>query len=298
LDAGANDHLCKPYDINELRARVAVGRRMLEMRHALLQAKQGLEDRVRERTAEITRLLRQKETFIHNLSHDLRTPLTPLLNLLPLVMDESEAAQRREMLELCLENARSMRQLTQRALNVSRLAAAGFALKLIELDFSPWLARVLSGWKPALAKAGLTLRTEIGEDLKLRADPAHLKQAVDELLSNALHFSKPGGTISVSAWLQPEGIVASISDTGVGLTADQQAQAFDEFYKADPSRNNRSATGLGLSIARQVIQLHGGTISLVSAGLELGATARIVLPPANSGLQGPTEPLHALPDKN
>jgi two-component system sensor histidine kinase BaeS len=125
------------------------------------------------------------------------------------------------------------------------------------------LARVLDRYRPAADARGITLETS-PVDAAVSGDAGRLEQALSNLVSNALRFTPPGGTVRVDARREGTDVVLAVRDTGPGLSPQQQTRVFERFYKTDASRS-AEGTGLGLSIVRAIVEAHGGAVSVESA---------------------------------
>jgi PAS domain S-box-containing protein len=251
-------------------------------RERLGELNRRLEDKVAERTAEVRRLIEQKDQFIGRMGHDLKSPLTPLLALLPLIIEREQDDDKREMLIMILQNATFMRDLVTNVLKLARMGAqpAGEAVECLNL--AKVVESVLTARKATAAEKGVTTRCSIDGNLIVHADGLALQEVIDNLVGNSLKFTPDGGQIDISAQQDCRFVTVSVTDTGAGMTQEQLAHVFDEFYKADPSRSDAESSGLGLSICKRIIERGGGRIWAESPGLGRGASFRFTLEPAES----------------
>jgi PAS domain S-box-containing protein len=251
-------------------------RSLLETQKELTCLNKRLEERVRERTGEIEHLLEQKNQFISQLGHDLRTPLTPLLSLLPLAIETAPDPETRRMLEMCLENSQYMFRLAVRTLELCHLNTRKLQLKLERTDIRALAddaARMLAGIQCGSAQIENRIPA-----FEACVDPIRMKEVFVNLLDNASKFGNGRGSIRMDALISADRALVSITDEGIGMSPDQLFRAFDEFYKAEESRHDRGSTGLGLAICRRIVERHYGKIWADSPGLGQGTTIRFTLP--------------------
>jgi len=300
LDAGADDYITKPFETKELRARLRAAKRIGDLHASLLTARDdlaalnaSLEKRVEKRTEDVFRLLAQKDQFVRQLGHDLRTPLTPLVALLPLIAERTDDPQAAEMLELVLDNVEYIRNLVDKTLELARLNESVTMLDLTPVDLHAEVHDMIVRLDLDIQNAGVRVVQDLPPRLRVIADRLLLRQVLQNVLLNAVRFAGDGGTITIDS--KPgEGdvddmVVLSVHDNGAGMTRDELSHVFEEFYKADESRHERQSPGLGLSICKRIIESHGGRIWLESDGPGRGTTARVALPVSTTckDLQGP-----------
>ena len=239
-----------------------------------------------EQQAEELRVLdAAKSRFFANVSHEFRTPLTltigPLEDLLGGLYGEPPA-DAREPLELALRNANRALAQVNRILDLARLEAGGMALQAHEGDLARELRDVAALFGPLAVRRGIALEVDVRDGAPAWFDRALLEQAVANLLSNALKFTPSGGHVRLTGGVGGGGEEArwtfAVSDDGPGIAPDEQARLFERFYQASGARDvARPGTGIGLSLTRDIVELHGGTIALASAPGE-GSTFTVRLP--------------------
>lgn len=278
LDSGADDYVRKPYNPVELRARVDGGRRLVDLRLQLLDANARLEDRVRQRTREVERLLRWDEELLHHLGHDLRTPLTPLVSLLPLLHDTESDPERRRLLELALEGARSIQAISAGVAELCQATATALTRNPRPLELRPLVEATLEQARLSHPDAHRRLLNRVSPEHRIHADPLHFRCTLDRLLANAIRFTAENGLVAIDSASDPQGITLSVRDDGIGLDPAQFARLFEPFQKVDPSRHDRTSLGLGLAIARIFVEQHGGRIWAESDGPGRGATFHSLWP--------------------
>jgi two-component system sensor histidine kinase BaeS len=153
----------------------------------------------------------------------------------------------------------------------------------LELEFQPvqlsvWLPKVLRPWEEAAKDKHLTWQTDVPDDLpEISADPVRLASVVENLVSNAIKYTHSGGIVSISAGVEGEEVLIRVKDNGFGITANEQQKVFEPFYRGDQGRRFKQGMGLGLSIARDLVEAHGGRITLESV-LPQGSQFTIHLP--------------------
>jgi signal transduction histidine kinase len=223
---------------------------------------------------------RAKDEFLANLSHELRTPLNAVLGWTQMLMDGavSEGSSHRALRSIH-RNAQVQKQLIGDILDVSNIVRGRLRLELETVRVGDVLQAALESVQPALAARDITLTIAGDPDVRLTADPARLQQVVWNLLTNAVKFTPPGGVIAVSV-TPGDGLVRlEVRDSGAGIEPEALPHVFQRFWQADGSSTRRhSGLGLGLAIARHLVELHGGSIAVASAGADQGATFTIVLP--------------------
>ena len=223
---------------------------------------------------DLTRL-RQLETvrrdFISNISHELRTPLASLKSLTETLQGGalSDAEAGPWFLERINAEVDALTQMAQELLDLSRIESGQVQLELSSLRPRELLESAAARMQMQAERAELNLQVECEEDLPdARADQARLEQVLVNLIHNAVKFTRPGGSVVLSAERSALGeqdaaagamIRFAVEDTGVGIPADQVSRVFERFYRVDKSRAG-GGTGLGLSIARHVVEAHGGRI--------------------------------------
>ena len=242
-------------------------------------ANHELEERVEKRTAEIQQLLQQKDVFVNQLSHDLKTPLTPLVALLPMIEKRTNDPKSKRMLNLVMENVGYMKNLTEMILALARLNAPSVKLNLEEVDISDEIENIITSLSTVFKKQGLSVVNNIVSPVVLKVDRILIKELLHNLVSNSVKYTDGRGTVTFDSFLDGDNMrVFSVTDTGIGMTSEQIEHVFEEFYKADDSRNDHSSTGLGLTLCRRIVEKHGGSIWAESPGAGNGTTMNFTLP--------------------
>ncbi len=222
-----------------------------------------------------------KDEFIASVSHELRTPLTSIRGYLELLQtEESEnlRPEQREFLAIVDRNGERLLGLVSDLLFVAQIDAGRLELALAETDLGKLVEQTVESGRPAAAEKGIRLNAEIEERSVVRGDRTRLAQLLDNLVSNALKFTPPGGLVRVQLRTSGTKAVLEVSDTGVGMPAKDQEGLFDRFYRTPGARRQGvPGTGLGLSIVKAIVDAHEGTIGVVSSE-GTGTIFRIELP--------------------
>ena len=224
---------------------------------------------------------RLKDDFLASLSHELRTPLNAILGYARLLRSGMVPPDRQQKaLETIERNVTSLTQIVEDVLDVSRIVSGKIRLNVQTVDF-PAIVRTAVD-SIALAAEAKGLRVETVLDPKagpIAGDPERLQQVLWNLLSNAVKFTNRGGKVQVRLERVNSHVEVVVSDTGVGIAAEFLPHVFERFRQADAGiTRERGGLGIGLSIARQLTELHGGTIDASSGGAGTGATFRVRLP--------------------
>jgi signal transduction histidine kinase len=278
LDLGAVDYVTKPFDVFELRARVRAALRTKQLQDQLATLNHELEERVEQRTSEIKQLLGQKDAFVNQLSHDLKTPLTPLVALLPMLANRTEDPESKRMLELVMDNVGYMKNLTERTLQLARLNSPSVQLKSEKVDLVSEIGNLIDSLSPVFEEKGIKVVNNTTPPLDVDVDRVLIKELLHNLISNAVKYTNGNGVITFDNFFNDDNVEILISDNGVGIEAEQLSHIFEEFYKVDTSRHDRSSTGLGLAICKRIIERHGGSIWAESSGSGQGTTMHFTLP--------------------
>ena len=241
----------------------------------------------RRKEAELARLSaaedasRLKDDFLATLSHELRTPLNAIAGWIQMLESGELTPERtRQAIQVIGRNARLQTQLIEDILDVSRIISGKLEIVPAQVSLHQILEAVLAGTFPAAAARQVTFVNRIAADLpSLEADPRRLHQILNNVLSNAVKFSQPGGTITLDGSASDGWFELAIADNGIGIAPDFLPFVFDRFRQAD-SRSTRQhgGLGLGLAIARHLVAQHGGDIRAASEGLGHGTTVTILLP--------------------
>jgi signal transduction histidine kinase/DNA-binding response OmpR family regulator len=225
---------------------------------------------------------RRKNEFLAMLAHELRNPLAPIRNAVHVLRligtDEPILAQARDMID---RQVTHMARLIDDLLDMSRISRGKILLRKEPVDLAALVRGTVEDYRASLAQAGLTLETQLDDrELFLTGDPTRLAQVVGNVLHNAIKFTDPGGKIGVTLRAEPDGraAVIAVRDTGIGIEPEMLGRVFDTFSQADRSLDrSRGGLGLGLSLVRGLVELHGGSVSAHSEGLGTGTEVRIRL---------------------
>jgi signal transduction histidine kinase/CheY-like chemotaxis protein len=259
-----------------------------QRREALQRAHAELERRVAERTAQLQAALdraedaaRTKEAFLSTVSHELRTPLNAILGWSRMLSATNHADPFiRRGLTVIDRNATIQAQLVEDLLDVSQLTAGTMRLRLQPVDVVRVVADALEVVRPAAEAKSVDIAVvEQPAHAALVGEPRRLQQVIWNLLSNAVKFTPGGGHVSITIAHRNARCIVEVRDTGIGIEKGFLPHLFERFTQADTSTTREyQGVGLGLAIARQLVELHGGTISAHSEGPGKGAAFIVTLP--------------------
>lgn len=231
-----------------------------------------LEQKVQERTAEVEYLLAHKDQFIGQLGHDLKSPLVPLVTLLPMMIKRAEDEKQKEFLHIVLINVKFMQELVIKTLRLARLDSSISTVVLENESLSAQLNKIVERRATTAMEQDVKIEMSMGEDIIVQVDSLAIQEVLDNLIGNALKFTSAGGAIRLDASSNGTFVTVSVTDTGIGMDSEQLSHIFEEFYKVDKSRHDLQSHGLGLAICKRIIEQHGGNIWAASPGQGKGST--------------------------
>ncbi len=230
-----------------------------------------------------------KDQFLAVLSHELRSPLNTILGWAQILMnDDSLHDTARRAVQTIERNARTQADLIADLLDISRIIAGKLSLEMSHLELSVLAETAISSAKPLVEQKKLNLRHHLAEDSDVYGDATRLQQVLTNLLNNAIKFTEPGGSIDVSLQNEDGWLVLRVSDTGIGMQPELLERIFDVFQQGGSAQRRKGGLGLGLAIARQLTEAHGGTLSAHSDGESKGAVFTVRLPRARKSVR-PTQ---------
>jgi signal transduction histidine kinase len=223
---------------------------------------------------------RAKEDFLATLSHELRTPLNAMLGWTRLLrMGKLDRAAMIRALETIERNAHVQEQLIADILDVSRIVTGKLRLDLRPIDLAPVVDAAIDALRPAADAKGVHLECEVAHAGAVMGDPDRLQQVVWNLLANAIKFTPSGGRVSLRVHREASSVQIIVNDTGEGMPASLVPFIFDRFTQGDGSLTRpHGGLGLGLSIVRHIVELHGGEVNAASEGPGKGSKFVVTLP--------------------
>ena len=222
----------------------------------------------------------RKNDLIVYLAHDLKTPLTSVIGYLTLLRDEPELspAMRARYTGIALDKAERLEDLINEFFEITRFNLSHMELDRRPTDLTRMIEQVVSEFGPMLAEQNLTCRADLPPKLPCACDPDKLARVLDNLLRNACHYSTPGTEVTITAAAVGDTAVLTVENAGRTIPPEKLARIFEQFYRLDESRASRTGgAGLGLAIAKQIVELHGGSITAASADDHITFTVRLPL---------------------
>ena len=238
---------------------------------------------------------RRKDEFLATLAHELRNPLAPVTNALELMKSAAGNPELMSQARAIMERqVAQMVRLIDDLLDVSRIVRDKLELKTSEVELAPIIHQAVESVRPLTERAGQALLVAVPDQpIYLEADPARLAQVFGNLLTNASRYTEHGGRVCLSLERQGDSVMVSVEDTGVGIPSEMLPRVFDLFTQVDRSVEHAGGgLGIGLSLVRRLVEMHGGTVVAHSEGPGKGSEFVVRLPvyPANHQSPKPTEP--------
>lgn len=210
---------------------------------------------------------RRKDDLVMYLAHDIRTPLTSVIGYLDLLEEAPDmpAAQRIKYTRIALDKADRLEKMVNEFFEITRFNAQQTELQKENIDLSYMLMQLTDELTPVLEANGNTVHVDAADDLTVYGDPDKLARVFNNVLKNAASYSTPNTEIQISAKEVENGVRITFQNAGKTIPAEKLASLFDRFYRADEARTSQTGgTGLGLAIAKEIVTLHGGTITASS----------------------------------
>jgi PAS domain S-box-containing protein len=224
---------------------------------------------------------RAKDEFLGIVSHELRTPLNAILGWARLLQSATISEEKKARAADTIErNAKAQAQLIEDLLDVSRIISGKFSIEARVVDLATVVEHALDVVRPSAVAKNIALDLCIDPNLeRITGDPQRLQQVVCNLLTNAVRFTPQGGTVQIMAKTQAPWVELTVTDTGEGIDPAFLPHVFDRFRQADSTAARKhGGLGIGLAIARSLVELHGGTVKAASKGAGTGATFTVRLP--------------------
>jgi len=267
----------------------AVSRRTRELQKANEQLKTEVEEHKHTQAflagakEQAEAAVKAKSAFLAGMSHELRTPLNAIIGFSEVLQEQFFGelnVKQKHYVHHILDSGKNLLSLINNILDLSKVEAGNMNLEISQVDVHDILERSYTIFMQKAPKKGLHMKLELSsetEGLFISADRSRLLQAVYNLLSNAVKFTSPGGIITTSCRRSYGSVVISVMDTGIGIDPEQAEAIFDDFHQ-DNGMFKHPGSGLGLPLAKRIVEMHGGKIQAESKGTDMGSIFTISLP--------------------
>jgi two-component system phosphate regulon sensor histidine kinase PhoR len=228
----------------------------------------------------VRRLETVRRDFVANVSHELKTPLTAIRGFAETLASELGAdPQHVKFAETIKQNAERMQRLIDDLLDLSRIESGGWTPTPVRVDVAAAAAEAIGPYREEAKKRGASIEVSVDPNAaSLRADPVALRQALGNLVENAVRYTPSGGTITIFTRIEDHAISVGVRDTGAGIPSEHLPRIFERFYRVDPARSRAAGgTGLGLAIVKHLVEAHGGRVRAESQ-LGRGTTISLFFP--------------------
>ncbi|HEY7205807.1 MAG TPA: PAS domain S-box protein [Methylomirabilota bacterium] len=265
--------------------------RNITARKAIERERTELLARERAARAEAETANRAKDDFLTTLSHELRTPLNAVYGWAAILKSgQVDEATRAKAIDTIMRNSNSQVQLIDDLLDIGRISSGKLRLEVQSVELAPVIEAALEAVRPAALAKSIDLETDLAPSTgPITGDPSRLQQVVWNLLSNAVKFTPAGGRVEVRLARASPHVEIVVRDTGGGITPELLPHVFERFRQGDSSSTRLHAgIGLGLTLVKQLVELHGGTVVAESDGLGQGATFTVRLPMSVALVPAPT----------
>jgi signal transduction histidine kinase len=231
---------------------------------------------------ELLTAVRRKDEFLATLCHELRSPLDAIQNAIGILNGQAgqELAAQQRLHALIERQVRHMMRLTADLLDVSGISHGQLRLQRERMDLREVLHQAIETMDSELQRHGHRLMITVPDTpVWLQADATRLQQVFDNLLANAFKYTDPGGDLALSLHVHDGYAVVNVRDSGIGIAPDTLPHIFDLFVQADPpARHHGAGLGIGLALVRMLVEMHGGSVAAISAGLGQGSEFSVRLP--------------------
>ena len=278
------------WDMSERAAREQERDRRLEAELASRHAAEDAGRRLSRQNDELRELDELKTRFLATVSHELRSPLTSIVSYADLIRDEGGLAPTSaRFLDIIARNAERITKLVGDLLLLSQIKAGMIPLELAPVTVAEVVAEAVQATAPRAAQKGVALDGAAPDGPPVLADRARLVQVIDNLIANAVKFTDEGGEVRVTAVPDTQGWRIDVQDSGIGIPPEEIGHLFERFFRASNAATaGRPGSGLGLSIVKEVAEMHGGRVEVTSA-LGAGTTVHLYLPAADGRTGAPAE---------
>lgn len=237
-----------------------------------------LEIRIKDRTKEVEQLLKQKDDFINQLSHDLKTPLMPLTILLPILEKQETNQKRKEILQVLKRNTDYMKNIAIKTLKLAKLNSSKTKFNLENIDLNKEIKRIIENKKSLFESKKIMIKNNVIGKKFVIADKLRLEELITNIFENSFKYSNKNTEITIDAQKEKDYIKISIKDQGIGMTKNQIKHIFEEFYKVDSSRHDSYSSGLGMTICKKIVEKLNGKIWVESQGIGKGTSVFFTIP--------------------
>jgi PAS domain S-box-containing protein len=249
----------------------------IESFNALKSLNKNLEEKVEKRTERINNLLVQKDEMINQLGHDLKNPLGPIINLVPILMKKEKDPKKLELLNAVLRSSEYMKNIVVKSIQLAKLNASIIEFDFRELSLKDEIDEIINTNLLLFEENDITVENHVADQILVKADKFQLKELFNNLLNNAVKYTEHDGRVFIDATYDDGMVQVSVEDEGIGMTDEQIGKVFNEFYKADGSRHDFDSSGLGMPICKRIAERHGGRIWAESEGIGKGSTFKFTL---------------------
>jgi histidine kinase len=230
-----------------------------------------------EMAAQVRTTHQAQQDFVANVSHDLKTPLTSIQGFSQAIIDGA-AHDPVQAAQIIYEEAGRLNRMVTQLTDLARLQAGRLSMNLTAVDVGQIAQAVAQRLSIVAQEKGMTMHIDAHPLPSVAGDGDRLAQVLTNLISNAIKYTPEGGDIFVQTRAREDGVEVIVRDTGIGVAPEDLPRIFERFYQVDKARGPERGTGLGLAIVREIVQSHGGRISVASAGKGKGTTFTLWLP--------------------